>query len=580
MKITPVKGRAMLHWVGKHSNDTVDNYPAQLAEVYNVENLVTEPTYQIFQSGPNLVFQGDNKEILSTLLVQGFSNKIDLIYIDPPFASGADYVREVRLRGKKEILEAEGHSIPEQIEYSDIWANDTYLQFMYERLILMHQLLSDKGSLYLHCDQTFSHYLKLVMDEIFGKDNFVSEITWDTASINVAGFKGQANKWIYATGNILYYRKNPMEYIFNKQYMPRDEKFIDKNYNDEDENGLFRITRRGNKLYLKDDRGEPLTDIWKDILSFNYVAVAGKESVGYPTQKPEALIERIIKASSNEGDIVLDCFVGSGTTAVVAEKLGRRWIVSDMNRGAIQTTVKRIQTSIDKPRGFAHYRVNNYDANPDELRSIVVKKYGVEVDNKDVFFDGTLEGTLVKIVNLSKPFTRLDIQQIKDELDNRPDEERNVTVLCNGSELEIQAELDEENKRRIVNKIIVRDIQHEGVSTDTPAQAEVDFKRKGQSVEITISDYFSPTILARLDLDRSIFDEHIEHFSAQIDCVLIDTDYTGEHFTRVECDAPKKKDDFIDGHYEVSLPRPEARVAVKIISMLGEETVVIEPIDS
>ena len=114
----------MLHWVGKHSNDTVDNYPAQLAEVYNVENLVTEPTYQNFQSGPNLVFQGDNQEILSTLLVQGFSNKVDLIYIDPPFASGADYVRKVKLRGKKKILEAEGHSIPEQIEYSDIWVND------------------------------------------------------------------------------------------------------------------------------------------------------------------------------------------------------------------------------------------------------------------------------------------------------------------------------------------------------------------------------------------------------------------------------------------------------------------------
>ena len=136
-----------------------------------------------------------------------------------------------------------------------------------------------------------------------------------------------------------------MEYIFNKQYTPRDEKFIKKNYKDEDENGLFRITRRGNKLYLKDDKGEPLTDIWKDILSFNYAAAAGKESVGYPTQKPEALIERVIKASSNEGDIVLDCFVGSGTTAVVAEKLGRRWIVADLNKGAIQTTMKRIQTT-------------------------------------------------------------------------------------------------------------------------------------------------------------------------------------------------------------------------------------------
>ena len=575
MKITPVKGRAMLHWVSKHSNDTVKNFPVQLAGVYNVENASTEPTYENFQSGPNLVFQGDNKEILSTLLVQGFSNKIDLIYIDPPFASGADYVRKVRLRGKKEKLEAEGHSIPEQMQYSDIWANDTYLQFMYERIILMRQLLSDKGSIYLHCDQTFSHYLKLIMDEVFGKDNFVSEIAWDTASINVAGFKGEADKWIYATGKILYYRKNPMKYIFNKQYIPRDEKFIKKNYKDEDENGLFRITRRGNKLYLKDDKGEPVTDIWKDILSFNYVAVAGTESVNYPTQKPEALIERIINASSNEDSIVLDCFVGSGTTAAVAEKLGRRWIVSDINRGAIQTTVARIQNCIDEPRGFAHYRVNNYDANSDELRSIVVKKYGVETDNKDIFFDGTLEGTLVKIVNLAKPCTSLDIQQIKDELTNRPDEERNVTVFCNGSELEIQAELDEENKRRVVNKIIVRDIQHEGVNTKTPAQAEVEFKRKGQSIEITISDYFSPTILARLDVDRSIFDEHIEDFRAQIDYVLIDTDYTEEHFDIVKTDIPEKREDFIKAEYTVSLPRPDARVAVKIIDMLGEETIEI-----
>lgn len=124
----------------------------------------------------------------------------------------------------------------------------------------------------------------------------------------------------------------------------------------------------------------------------------------------------------------------------------------------------------------------------------------------------------------------------------------------------------------------MRDIQHEGVNSETSAQAEVDFKRVGQKVEITISDYISPTILARLDMDRSIFDEHIKDFRAQIDCVLIDADYTGEHFTRIECDAPKKKEDFIEAHYEVSLPRPEASVAVKIISMLGEETVMVEPI--
>ena len=142
----------MLTWVGKHPIDKVSYYPAQLEEVCNVDDPATEPTYENFKTGPNLVFQGDNKEILSTLLVNGFGGKIDLIYIDPPFASGADYIRKVALRGKKEELEAEGHSVAEQMQYTDIWANDTYLQFMYERLTLMRELLSKKGSIYVHCD--------------------------------------------------------------------------------------------------------------------------------------------------------------------------------------------------------------------------------------------------------------------------------------------------------------------------------------------------------------------------------------------------------------------------------------------
>ena len=267
----------------------------------------------------------------------------------------------------------------------------------------------------------------------------------------------------------------------------------------------------------------------------------------------------------------------SGTTAVAAEKLGRRWIVADLNRGAIQTTMKRIQTNIEKPRGIVHYRVNNYDATTDlERRNIIVKKCGVELDRKGQFFDGTLEGTLVKIVDLTKPLTRLDIQNIKDELGNRPSEERNITVFCYGSESGIHDEIDEWNHLHPINKIIVREIGSEGVTIFEPAQAEVNFEREGQSVTIAIADYISPTICDRLDLDRTIFDEHIEDFRAQVDCVLIDTDYTGEYFKIVESDIPEKKEDFIEREYIVSLPRPDARVAVKIIDMLGEETVVTE----
>ncbi len=575
--VKAVKGRPMLTWVGKRPIEKVEYYPPQLIESINVEERKEEPDYEYFKSGPNLVFQGDNKEILSSLLVQGFRGKVDLIYIDPPFASGADYVRKVKLRGSIDKLNTEGHSVTEQIQYNDIWANDNYLQFMYERLILMRELLSDKGSIYLHLDQTFSHYLKLIMDEVFGKDNFVSEITWDTASINVAGFKGQANKWIYATGNILYYRKNPMEYIFNKQYIPRDDKFIEKNYKDEDENGRFRITRRGNKLYLKDDKGEPLTDIWKDILSFNYVAVAGKESVCYPTQKPEALLERIIKASSNKNSIVLDCFVGSGTTAAVSERLGRRWIVADLNKGAIQTTIKRLQTLPNVDRGIAHYRINNYEATTHEERSkFVIKKYGVETDRKDIFFDGTLDGRLVKIINLTKALNPLDIQVIKDELEKRPDESRNIKIFCYGANSDIEEEIEAENKRHPINKFYVTDITRDGFITDSKPEAEVDFMREQDSVKIIITEYTNPAIAAYLENNQTLFLEDIDDFRSFIDYVQIDTDFTGDIFSVVEHDVPKKKEDFIKAEYKVELPRPEARVAVKIVSMLGEETVIEE----
>ena len=177
---------------------------------------------------------------------------------------------------------------------------------------------------------------------------------------------------------------------------------------------------------------------------------------------------------------------------------------------------------------------------------------------------------------MTKPLTPLDIQLIKDALENRPDELRNITVFCYGINSDIQAELEEKNKRRAINKIFVRDIGSEGVTTYEPASAEVNFEREGESVKITIAEYISPTILAHMDIDRTIFDEQIEDFRAQIDCVLIDTDYTGKHFKIVESDVPEKKDDFVEREYTVSLPRPDARVAVKIIDMLGEETVKIQ----
>ena len=353
-KISKLKGRPMLSWTGKKPLELVQNYPTQLVETFNtpkikdfdpLKGVSSQPTFESLNTNwSNLIFHGDNKEILSTLLVNGFRGKIDLIYIDPPFDSGADYVRKVELRGTKNKLEGESQSLLEQTQYTDIWKNDTYLQFMYERLILLRELLSEQGSIYLHCDWHKSHHLRFLLDEIFGEENFVNEIVW-----KYTGGSDPSKSFAKKHDTILVYSKSD-KYIFNSQFEDFAENTI-KRFNKTDENGkkykeTFNSDGSSYRTYMKED-GKLMSDTWlEDVVEENIVVSSHNESVNYPTQKPEALLERIIKASSNPDSIVLDCFSGSGTTASVAQKLGRKWIACDVNKGAIQTTMKRLQTRI------------------------------------------------------------------------------------------------------------------------------------------------------------------------------------------------------------------------------------------
>lgn len=566
----------MLHWVGKKPLDVVKHFPAQLCETVGVKNSPTEPSYAKFAKGNyNLLFHGDNKEVLSSLLIAGFRGKIDLIYIDPPFDSGADYVRSVKLRGQNIKLKGTGHTSIEQAQYEDIWANDNYLQFMYERLIMLRELLSNKGSIYLHCDWHKNHHLRFLLDEVFGSEQFANEIVW-----RYKKFASSSKKFLNNHDSILIYRKSSHG-IFNA---PRQEL-------ENPERRLARKVDGGRLVNVKADNGDlvymevtdtAIDDCWDDIPT---VMPASSDYMDFPTQKPGPLLKRIIEASSNEDSIVLDCFCGSGTTAVVAEKLGRRWIMVDINRGAIQTTIKSVQRMSNKKngdlvtkndRGLIHYRVNNYDCAKDNgLKKIIISKYGIENNRKDLFFDGIVGGQLAKIVALDKPLTRLDIQIVKDEIaQNRPDETRNITVFCNGSELGIINELAEEKKP--INKITVRDIQQDGMIANQPAEAEVKITKAGKKVKIKIVNYISPSILARMEIERTLFDEQIGDFRAQIDCVLIDTDYNDKSFNIVSSDLPQKKTNFIKGQYELALPRPKSKVAVKIVDMLGEETLIVK----
>lgn len=335
-----IKGFPELRWTGKRPYRSTQYYPAQLRESYGDA-----------QDGwINKIFWGDNLQVMSHLLKE-FRGKIDLIYIDPPFDSKADYKKKIDVRG---VGKAESDSSSfEEKQYGDIWTNDEYLQFMYERLILLRELLSDNGTIYLHCDWHKAGFLRCMMDEVFGSNNFINEIVWgyeDIGSRAVKYFKRKHD-------TILMYQKSASEErVFNIMRKRLSESTIKRYqpYFDEEGKITYRSLKESNpgvfaKLkgipedldtpWLDINNGAPLSDWWVDISALKN---GFAEATGYPTQKPEALIERIIKASTNPGDLVFDCFMGSGTTQAVAMKLGRRFIGADINLGAIQTTTKRL----------------------------------------------------------------------------------------------------------------------------------------------------------------------------------------------------------------------------------------------
>ena len=653
--VAEAKGRPMLHWVGKGPLDYVTAFPAQLVETFN-------PTGEQNEA-QGLLFHGDNKDVLAWLLAHGYRGKVNLVYIDPPFDSGADYVRKVQLRGTNVggTLSGEAYTLGEQIQYTDIWTNDTYLQFMYERLMLLKELLSEDGSIYLHCDWHKTHHLRCLLDEVFGAENFQNEITWQRTdphndAVSRYGrihdsiiWYGVTDRPVYnyldvvdplseaalreyslielPNGEVVSYREelegkgrrfklddctwkgtNP-----DRQFEWRGARPSNKRVWPSDLNGMEDALARGEfylrnpqrgaarcrKSYLDERPGQLLQDIWVNVGRM-------KGGVDYPTQKPDLLLERIIRASSNPGDIVLDCFVGAGTTAAVAQELGRRWIAADINKGAIQTTSKELQTIIrervealgapqqgslnlgddeDAPLppaalSFSVYRVNDYDlqVQHNEAVSLAVEHVGIQRTKTDIYFDGTLGRRLVKIVPFNHPLTLLDLQLLQDELKARPDEERDVVLVCLGKETAIDPWLEDYNKRHPVNKIEVielrTDQKYGKFFLHQPAQAQVKLERQGNKIVVEIEDFISPTIVERLEIDTPLFKAQIPDWRAMVDVVLIDAAYDGKIFDITLSDVPEKKNDLVNGRYELAAPEGPTTVAVKIVDMLGEEVLV------
>jgi len=288
----------------------------------------------------NKLIWGDNLLVMGSLL-EKFAGKIDLIYIDPPFATGADFSFTAPIGDSGEEV-FKDQSLIEEKAYRDTWGKGiaSYMETMGARIRLMRDLLSARGSIYVHCDWRVNSHLRLILDEVFGEDNFQREIVWDISVLS--GFKTKANNWVRGHDTILFYSKNAAEVLFNKQSTEHRPEYIAR-FNKVDKDGRKYFDGRGERRYLDEvlEKGKAIGDVWNDIMSFQQIPTS-QERLGYDTQKPEALLERIVRASSDEGSIVADFFCGSGTTLAVAEKLGRRWIGCDLGRWAIHVTRKRL----------------------------------------------------------------------------------------------------------------------------------------------------------------------------------------------------------------------------------------------
>ena len=393
-----------LNYAGKmRREDVLAGEDGTLPVPLQVERVFNGKEHPAFEDGwKNMIVFGDNLQFLKTinenkdpLIKDKVKGKVKLIYIDPPFAT------------QDEFQNKEGAKA-----YSDKKKGAEFLEFIRRRLILAREVLAEDGSIYVHLDQKMSHYIKTILDEIFGKNNFLNEIVWYYRRWNIAGKMFAKNHDV-----ILYYAKNKGKHIFNNLYIPKSEKSSGggkawQSFFDE------KTGKRKSVLLEEDSKGVPMPDVF-DISMINPMAKERK-MVNYPTQKPEELLARIIKASTNEGDLIMDFFGGSGTSMAVAEKLGRCWITCDLGKLSYLTMQKRIlqiqeSKSLDKKakynkkaKAFATCKLGMYDLSTtlslewDNYKHFVSQLFEYEpkvLKTSGIKFDGEKRGFPVKVFN-------------------------------------------------------------------------------------------------------------------------------------------------------------------------------------
>lgn len=571
----------------------------------------------------NLLIWGDNKLVMSSLLKQGWAGKINLIYIDPPFFTGADFT--VRTKIGDEAVEKEP-SIIEERAYKDTWSGGiaSYLKYMYERLVLMRELLAENGSIYVHLDWHVGHYVKVMMDEIFGYENFRNEILWCYRTMQTT-----KSTWARKHDTILFYSKTD-KFVFNLDDVlePYPESYS-KRFKYVDEQGRrFMIRGKGGPfgmgqgdLSIEDERRYPQFtyrqymqkgSIPKDWWEIDMLNSMDPERVQFETQKPEALLKRIILASSNPGDIVADFFCGSGTTLAVAEKLGRRWIGADLSKYAIQVTRKRlldIQNSKDlmkennelynKPaRPFELWNIGNYETvywreRQDEYISFMLKLYQAQPIHGFRYLHGRKGERVVHIGPLNAPVTMEEIEKVI--IESRAHNFNKADVLGwewnyevnelaknlakkNGVDLKlIQIPSVNEIKSSLVgfdlqllkvpDQVVEKELA-KYVKFPEVAYLEIESKVKGNEVILQITDFQLPPTAELAEIAGKVKDSR-----ELIDYWAIDWDYKGDTFHNQWQSFRTKKNPRVDYEARHKYQEPgEYQIMVKVIDVFGNDT--------
>lgn len=629
--------------------------PFQTVETVNESAAARDLNHELFSSGRptewrNRLIWGDKKYVLPSLLEE-FAGKVNLIYIDPPFATGGDFSFTANVPADPDEAEAESGmsftkqpSVIEQKAYRDTWGNglDGYLKWFYETVALLRDLLHDAGSIYVHVDHNVCHYAKGILDEVFGGDQFLNEIIWKRSDAHNDAGQG-ARFFGRIHDSLLLYSKGP-NYYWKTIFTELPASTIEKWYRHVEEGTGRRFNKAdltarkagGNtryewkgatppagrywaysldkmkkmdaegrlvysasgmpymKRYLDESKGVPLQDLWSDISMLR--GIGGEERLGYATQKPEALLDRIIKTSSDVGDLVLDCFCGSGTTAAVAERLGRRWITCDLGRFAIHTTRKRL-LGIPNVKPFVVQNLGKYErqawANAEfgesaeqivaGYRRFVLDLYHAQPVSGYLWLHGSKSGRMVHVGGVDAPVTMADVTSMATEFKKAVGKGKDAPTRSGIDVLgwDFAFELNETAKQqaalagielrliRIPRELLEKKAVEQGdIKFFELAALSVKVMKKARTVTLELTEFIIP-----LDDVPEEVQKAVTHWEQWIDYWAVDWDNSGDTFHNEWQTYRTRKDKGLERQTSHKYEAPGSyRVVVKVIDILGNDT--------